>query len=182
MKNKLNLITACLAALACCVPVAASAAKKSASPSPSPAPSAAASASPKATAAPKTKATPSPAGNTTTDATKARAIPFHGKISAVDQRAKTFTIAGKEHSRVFKVTDKTVMTKAGAPATMKDAVVNEEVRGSYWKVTDGTLEAKTVKLGPKTDAEKAADEKRKTKAKEKADSAEEPSASPSPKP
>jgi hypothetical protein len=181
MKNKLNLITACLAALACCAPVAASAASKKSSPSPSPAPSAAASASPKATAAPKTKATPSPAGNTTTDAAKARAIPFHGTISAVDQRAKTFTIAGKEHSRVFKVTEKTVMTKAGAPATMKDVVANEEARGSYWKLTDGTLEAKTVKLGPKTDAEKAADEQRKTKKKEKADAAE-PSASPSPKP
>jgi hypothetical protein len=180
MKNKTHLITACLAALACCAPVVASAAKKPASPTP--APSAAATASPKATAAPKTKATSSPAANTTTDATKARAIPFHGTISAVDQRAKTFTIAGKEHSRVFKVTDKTVMTKAGAPATMKDAVANEEVRGSYWKVTDGSLEAKTVKLGPKTDAEKAADEKRKTKKKEKEDAAAETSASPSASP
>jgi hypothetical protein len=99
-------------------------------------------------------------------------------ISAVDNRAKTFTIAGKEHSRTFKITDKTVITKAGAPATMKDVVANEEVRGSYWKVTDGTLEAKTVKVGPKTDAEKAADEKRKMKKKEK-ESAE-PSPSPSP--
>jgi hypothetical protein len=179
MKNKLNLITACLAALACCAPVAASAAKKNASPTP--APSAAATASPKATAAPKTKATPSPAGNTTTDAAKARAIPFHGMISTVDQRAKTFTIAGKEHSRVFKVTDKTVMTKAGAPATMKDVVANEEARGSYWKLSDGNLEAKTVKLGPKTDAEKAADEKAKAKKKEKADAAE-PAASPAASP
>ncbi|MEY2574168.1 MAG: hypothetical protein QOJ87_2381 [Verrucomicrobiota bacterium] len=102
-------------------------------------------------------------------------------ISAADQKAKTFTIAGKEHSRVFKVTDKTVITKAGAPATMKDVVANEEARGSYWKVTDGTLEAKTVKLGPKTDAEKAADEKRKMKKKEK-ESATEPSASPSASP
>ena len=102
-------------------------------------------------------------------------------ISAVDAKAKTFTIAGKEHSRVFKITDKTVMTKAGAPATMKDVVANEEARGSYWKVTDGTLEAKTVKLGPKTDAEKAADEKHKKK---KADAAAEasPSASPSASP
>src|SRR6195256_851526 len=162
MKNKRHLITACIAAIACCAPVAASAATKK-SPSPSPAPSASASASPKATAAPKTKATPSPAANTTTDATKARAIPFHGMISAVDQKAKTFTIAGKEHSRVFKITDKTVVTKAGVPATMKDVVANEEARGSYWKMSDGTLEAKTVKLGPKTDAEKAADEKHKKK-------------------
>jgi hypothetical protein len=176
MKNKLNLITACLAALACCAPLAASAdSKKSATPTPAPS----ASASPKATAAPKTKATPSPAPNSTTDPNKARAIPFHGKISAADQKAKTFTIAGKEKSRVFKITDKTVVTKAGAAATMKDVVANEEARGSYWKMSDGTLEAKTVKLGPKTDAEKAADEKHKKK---KADTAAEASPSASPKP
>jgi hypothetical protein len=178
MKNKLNLITACIAALACSAPLAASAATKK-STSPSPAPSASASASPKATAAPKTKPASSPAANTTTDATKARAIPFHGMISAVDQKAKTFTIAGKEKSRVFKITDKTVVTKAGAPATMKDVVANEEVRGSYWKMSDETLEAKSVKLGPKTDAEKAADEKRKQK---KAEKSAETSPSPSPKP
>jgi len=100
-------------------------------------------------------------------------------ISAVDQKAKTFTIAGKEKSRVFKITDKTVVTKAGAPATMKDVVANEEVRGSYWKMSDGTLEAKSVKVGPKTDAEKAADEKRKQK---KAEKSAEASPSPSPKP
>jgi len=80
---------------------------------------------------------------------------------------------------VFKVTDKTVLSKAGAAATMKDVMVNEEVRGSYWKLGDGTLEAKTLKLGPKTEAEKAADEKRKTK---KTESSIEPSASPSASP
>jgi hypothetical protein len=102
-------------------------------------------------------------------------------ISAVDAKAKTFTIAGKEKSRVFKVTAKTVLSKAGAAATMKDVVANEEVRGSYWKLTDGGLEAKTVKLGPKTDAEKAADEKHKKK---KVDTSPEasPSASPSASP
>jgi hypothetical protein len=175
MKNKLSLITACIAAVACCVPFAASAATKK---SPSPAPSASPSASPKATAAPKTKPASPPAANTTIDATKARAIPFHGMISAVDQKAKTFTIASKEKSRVFKITDKTVVTKAGAPATMKDMVANEEVRGSYWKMSDQTLEAKTVKLGPKTDAEKAADETRKKKTEAAAEAS--PSASPTP--
>ena len=178
MKNKLHVIYACTVALAFCLPLSTNGAtKKSASPTPSP----------MATAAPKTKATPapkttsSPAANTTTDATKARAIPFHGMISAVDQRAKNFTIAGKEHSRVFKITDKTVITKAGAPATMKDVVANEEARGSYWKMADGTLEAKTLKVGPKTDAEKAADEKAKARKKEK-ESATESSASPSASP
>ena len=180
MKTKLHLITACIAALACCLPFAANGAtKKSASPTPSPM----ASASPKTKASPTPKTTSSPAANTTTDPNKARAIPFHGMISAIDQKAKTFTIASKEHSRVFKITDKTVMTKAGKPATMKDVVANEEARGSYWKVMDGTLEAKTVKLGPKTDAEKAADEKAKARKKEKeaaAESSASPSASPKP--
>ena len=88
-----------------------------------------------------------------------KAVPFHGTISAVDQTAKTFTIAGKEKARVFKVTDKSVLTKAGVPATMKDAMANEEVRGSYVKAADGSLEARIVKLGPMTDAEKAASTK-----------------------
>lgn len=180
MKTKVHLITAFTVAVTCCLPFAANAAtKKSASPTPSPM----ASASPKTKASPTPKPTSSPAGNTTTDANKARAIPFHGKISGVDQKAKTFTLASKDHPRLFKITDKTVMTKAGKPATMKDVVANEEVRGSYWKVTDGSLEAKTVKLGPKTDAEKAADEKAKARKKEKeaaAESSASPSASPKP--
>jgi len=68
-------------------------------------------------------------------------------ISAVDQSAKTFTIAGKKQSRVFKVTDKTSITKAGMTATVQDVTENEEASGSYWKNADGTLEAKTVRLG-----------------------------------
>jgi hypothetical protein len=178
MKNKSFTIAACIAAFACFTPIAVSAATKK---SPSPSPSPMASPAPKTKATPPPKTTSSPAGNTTTDPSKARAIPFHGTISAVDQRAKTFTIAGKEKSRVFKITDKTVMTKAGNPATMKDVVANEEARGSYWKVMDGTLEAKTVKLGPKTDAEKAADEKAKARKKEK-ESASETNVMPSPSP
>lgn len=101
-------------------------------------------------------------------------------ISAVDQTAKTFTIAGKEKARVFKVTDQTVLTKAGAVATMKDVVANEEVRGSYSKAADGSLEAKIGKLGPMTDAEKAAGSKSsKKKAKAEASTDASPAASPS---
>jgi len=68
-------------------------------------------------------------------------------ISAVDQNAKTFTIAGKKQSRVFKVTGKTAITKGGNTASMKDITENEEACGSYWKNADGTLEAKMVRLG-----------------------------------
>src|SRR5260370_18001555 len=77
----------------------------------------------------------------------ARPIPFHGMVSAVDQNAKTFTIAGKKTSRVFKVTDNSTITKGRNAATMKDIVQNEEVSGSAWKNPDGSLEAKTVKIG-----------------------------------
>jgi hypothetical protein len=104
-------------------------------------------------------------------------------ISAVDQRAKTFTIAGKQKSRVFKVTERTFLSKAGMPATMKDVLVNEEARGSYWKAADGTLEAKKVKLGPMTEAEKAKAEKKKSPKPEASSSPSvSPSASPAPSP
>ena len=53
--------------------------------------------------------------------------------------------------------------KAGAEATMADIVADEEVRGSYWKKEDGSLEAKKVNLGPKTDAEKAMKHSKKEK-------------------
>lgn len=155
MKNRIQLIPVCIAALALAAPMALQAAEKK---------------------------SPAPSTKTTPPATKdkmERAIPFHGMISAVDQTAKTFTIAGKEKARVFKVTDKTVLTKAGAPATMKDVVANEEVRGSYLKAADGSLEARVVKLGPMTDAEKAANSKSsKKKAKSEASPEAAPSASP----
>jgi hypothetical protein len=141
---------------------------------------------PDASSSPATSAAASPAGKTTT---KERGYPFHGMISAVDTKAKTFTIAGKQKSRVFKITDRSVLTKAGSAATMKDVAEKEEVRGSYWKNADGTLEARNVKLGPLTDQEKAAEEARKAKraerkkAKEAAAStspASSPAASPKP--
>jgi hypothetical protein len=77
-----------------------------------------------------------------------RPVPFHGMVSAVDQKNKTFTISGKEATRVFKVTEKTKILKGAGNATMSDIVENEEVSGAYWKNPDGSLEAKMVKLGP----------------------------------
>ncbi len=162
MNSKAHLITgACVAAIALCGPMAAFAAsKKAASPAPS------ASATPATSASPAMKAP--------------RAIPFHGTVSSVDASAKTFTIAGKETSRIFMVTDKTVVTKDGAAATMTDITADEKVRGSYWKHEDGKLEAKTVKIGEKTDAEKAASEKKSKKKKDDdaSGASSEPSASP----
>jgi len=97
---------------------------------------------------PKKLSSASPSQTSSPGKQVARPIPFHGMISAVDHTAKTFTISGKEKSRVFKVTDKTAITRAGKAATMKDIVENQEVSGSAWQNLDGTLEAKMVKLGP----------------------------------
>jgi hypothetical protein len=140
MKYKSQLISgAFIAALAFCTPFTASAAGKK---SPSPAP--------EASAAPTASSTASPT---------AKALRYHGMIASVDQTAKTFTIAGKETSRVFKVTDQTKITKDGNPATISDLVEKEEVRGAYWKSADGSLEAKSVKLGAKTDKKKESKKK-----------------------
>ena len=69
-------------------------------------------------------------------------------VSAVDQKNKTFAISGKEATRVFKVTGKTLITKGAGNAKFSDIVDNEEVSGAYWKDADGSLEAKMIKLGP----------------------------------
>ena len=168
MKLKLPYVAvACLAAAALCAPVSASAkSKKKAAPGASPSPSATASASPAAEASPSAEK-------------EARAIPYHGTISAVDAGAKTFTITGKVKSRVFKITDKSVLTKAGAPATMQDVTVGELVRGSYLKQADGSMETKSVKLGPLTPAEQAAKDAHAAKRAAKKEKAA--AASPSPK-
>ena len=156
MKNKSVIISSvCVAALAVCAPLSVSAKGKKSEASPAP------SASP---------------GASTSATAYSRPIPFRGTISAVDQNAKTFTIAGKETSRIFMVTDKTTVTKDGNPATMSDITADEKVRGSYWKNADGSLEAKTVKLGEKTDKEKAKSKKKSKKNKEE----EEESSSPTP--
>ena len=127
MKTKMYLAGGvCVASLAFCMPLNAQL-------------------SPATTASPATS--PSPAAKPAT-----RPLPFHGKISAVDQSAKTFNIGANQ---TFKVTDSTVITKGGKPATMTDIVENEQARGAYLKQADGTLEAKTVKIGPKEGGKKA---------------------------
>lgn len=162
MKNRLQILPACLGLLVIGAPLALPAAEKKSPPPPN-----------TASVPASSKTAPPPTKNKTE-----RAVPFHGRISAVDQTAKTFTIAGKEKARVFKVTDKTLLTRAGAPAGMKDVQANDEVRGTYVKAPDGSLDARMVKLGPMTDAEKAASAKSsKKKAKPEASTDATPAAS-----
>ena len=73
-------------------------------------------------------------------------VPYHGIISAVDKDAKTFTIEGRK-SHVLKIIDGTPITKDGETATIDDINKDDEVSGSYLKDSDGTLLARTVKIG-----------------------------------
>lgn len=76
-------------------------------------------------------------------------IPFHGKVTAVDPAAKTFSIKGKEKDRVFHMTDKSsVVGKDGQPADLAAIPVGEEVRGSAVKTGDD-WEARKVTIGAK---------------------------------
>jgi hypothetical protein len=150
-QNDFAIIAAFFATVVICFPFPTEAAGKKTSPSPDVSSSADAASHAAAAA---------PGG-------KVRATPFKGIIAAVDDKAKTFTIAGKETSHSLKITDKTIITRGGQPATMKDVVSNEEVRGSYYKMPDGSMEAKIVKLGPLTEAEKAEKEARRVKREEK---------------
>lgn len=91
--------------------------------------------------------------------------PFNGKISAVDKIAKTITVG----ERIFQITSETKLMKGGKPATLDDAAVGEAIGGNFQKGDDGKLNAKTVHLGPKPQAEgeakKAADAKKEKKLK-----------------
>jgi hypothetical protein len=73
-------------------------------------------------------------------------VPYHGIISAVDKDAKTFTIEGRK-PHVLKIIDGTPITKDGETATIDDINKDDEVSGSYLKDSDGTLLARTVKIG-----------------------------------
>ena len=102
---------------------------------------------PQATNSPSTSQT-SPNGSRVKHRAKGSLVPYHGIISAVDKDAKTFTIEGRRESRVLKMIEGTSITKGGQPATIDDINKDDEVSGSYLKDSDGTLLARTVKIGP----------------------------------
>jgi hypothetical protein len=76
---------------------------------------------------------------------KVRALPFQGKIDAIDQQAKTIKIG----ERTFQVTSETKITKDSNPATLADAKVGDEVGLSYRQTEDKKLNLVSLRIGPK---------------------------------
>src|SRR5262249_1010429 len=91
-------------------------------------------------AKPKDAAPPAPA--------QRAGMPFHGKLTAVDTNAKTVSLHGKDKDRVFQVTSKTRIMKAGKPATFEDLKVGDEV-GGFAREVDGKLELVSLRVGAK---------------------------------
>ncbi|MGA2683766.1 MAG: hypothetical protein ABSF51_01810 [Verrucomicrobiota bacterium] len=93
-----------------------------------------------------TNALPSSDQTTTVKPQKHGAVPFRGKLNAVDANAKTLTVG----NRTFQVTADTKIFSNGEPAALSDGVVGEPVRGANKKTEAGLLEAVTVHFGAKT--------------------------------
>lgn len=106
----------------------------------------------------KTKSKPTNSAAATS--AKAKPLPFTGKLGAVDNSAKTITLDEKT-KRTFQITSETKLMKDGKPATLEDAVVGDQVRGSYKKLADGKLSAVSVSFGAKTAAPPASGKSKK---------------------
>jgi hypothetical protein len=99
---------------------------------------------------------------TATAAEKKRAVPYAGKISAVDKAAGTVTLATKSSSRTFVITSETKITKDGKPATLEVAKEGEEGAVSYVE-KDGKYMANSLRVGPKPAEEPKTEKKKKKK-------------------
>jgi hypothetical protein len=74
-----------------------------------------------------------------------RVLPFHGKLKALDNTAKTISVG----TETFQITSETKITKAGKPATLADGAVGDDVAGAYKKDAEGKLNALSLRFGPK---------------------------------
>lgn len=80
----------------------------------------------------------------------AKAVPYQGKVVAVNASAQTFTLTGRKE-RLFQMMPGTVVTKDDAPAKFEQLAVGDLVRGLAIKNGD-YWEAKKVYIGPKATA------------------------------
>jgi hypothetical protein len=74
-----------------------------------------------------------------------RTLPFHGKLKAIDNTAKTITVG----TETIQITSETKITKMGKPATLQDGAVGDDVGGAYHKDAEGKSDAISLRFGPK---------------------------------
>lgn len=110
-------------------------------------------------AAEKPSTPPAPAA----PAQRPRAIPFQGKVTAVDKTAKTVTLDGRDKERTVQITSETKITKDGKPAVLDAVAVGEVVAGRAKPGSAGKLEALVLHIGAKPEAPKAPKKKEEAK-------------------
>jgi hypothetical protein len=99
---------------------------------------------PRATPAPDTTSTGEPKEPRSLSG---RALPYKVKITAVDERAATFSSTGKGGViNVFAVTDKTVITRDAKPTTFSDLSVGSIVTGTRTRALGGKWEVASVNI------------------------------------
>src|SRR6266404_4306341 len=67
---------------------------------------------------------------------KARGLPFHGNVAAIDKAARSITMEGKMH-RVFHVTTETKINKDKKPSKWEALAVGDYVGGYARETPDG---------------------------------------------
>ena len=112
-------------------------------------------------------------------AKEGKPYPFRGTITSVDKKAMTFTLEGKEKTRVIGMGSQSVLEKDGKPATLGQLVVGDYVHGRVEKHGEEEVVLK-ASVGPKLEKKAAGDEP-KPKQKKKTE-ADEPTNVPAPAP
>jgi hypothetical protein len=82
-------------------------------------------------------------------AKKAKRMPFYGSVKAIDIKAKTLTLVGKEKDRVFYVTESTRIHDSGTVKKLSDVKVGRKVGGLAKATAAGKWEVATLNLGVK---------------------------------
>jgi hypothetical protein len=86
--------------------------------------------------------------------TKQRQLPFHGKVRAVDSKARTLTLQGKEKDRVFQLTEQTKIQRDGKPETLEEVRPGESVGGLARESSAGVWELVTLNIGERASKSK----------------------------
>ncbi len=88
---------------------------------------------------------------------KHKSTQFHGKVSAVDPSAQTFTVGTMTITAT--PTTKITISATGEPGTFTNITMGEFVSGAYKKTADGTLNASTIHIGKKAPKKESATSK-----------------------
>jgi hypothetical protein len=72
-------------------------------------------------------------------------FPFHGKLSAIDNKASTITL----NNQTIQITTDTKISRQGKPAALADGAEGDMVAGTFRKEADGKLKALDLNFAPK---------------------------------